>query len=374
MDLRPALLAADPLTTMRWMIRSQDLLRNLDQRRIELDHRVLDRLPHRRAVEYLRALLIAADIVPPDTDGALRHLESDLVDLIATVDEPDRKLLNRWVRWEVLARLRRRHDEGRTLTASISNARRQIRRTIQLLTMLHERNRTLGTVVQHDIDDWFAQTDHAKWDVRSFLTWARRVRELPTGLVIPSQVVRPSTVPIDGEERWRIAKRLLTDESIDPADRVAGALVVIYGQPVSHIVTLRTTHLNVTEHQVLLQLGHHPLDLPEPLATLIQDLPTRRSDGTAAHLPNTWLFAGSHAGAPLRAGSLGIRLQKIGIDPGRMRIAAADQLARELAPAVLADILGIGHGTAARAVSRAGGDWTTYAAERQQHDPFSRFE
>ena len=150
--------------------------------------------------------------------------------------------------------------------------------------------------------------------------------------MIPSRAARPSTQPIDGEERWQIAKRLLTDDTIDPADRVAGALVVIYGQPISRIVTLTTAHVEVAEGNVFLQLGHHPLDLPEPLATLIQELPARRRDGAAAHLPNTWLFAGSHAGAPLTANSLAIRLQKIGIDPRRMRVAATDQLARELAP------------------------------------------
>ena len=363
-DLRPALLAAEPLTTMRWLARTQDLLRDLDQRHVALDHSVLDGLPRRRAVEYLRALLTAADILTPDTERPLRRFESDLEDLLDELDESDRKLLNRWVRWEVLARLRRRHDEGRTLTASMGNARRQIRQTVEFLTMLHDRQRTLGTVAQHDIDDWFAQPGHARWDVRSFLTWARRVRELPKDRVIPSRVVRPSTTPIDGEERWRIAKTLLTDDSIDPADRVAGALVVIYGQPISHIVTLTTGHVEVTEQRVCLRLGHHPLDLPEPLATLVQDLPTRRRDGIAEHLPNTWLFAGSHAGAPLKADSLAARLQRIGIDPGRMRVAAADQLARELAPAVLAEVLGIGHGTAARAVSRAGGDWANYAADR----------
>lgn len=365
-DLRPALLAAEPLSTTRWLIRYRDLLKDLDQRRVELNHSLLDRLPRRPAAEYLRALLIAADLLPPDTTRPLRRLESDLDTLLAELDEPHRKLLTRWVRWEVMARLRRRHDEGRTLTASIGNARRQIRRTVDFLTMLQTRHRSLGAVVQHDIDDWFAEPGYVRWDLRPFLTWARRVRELPKGIVIPSRVVRPSTDPIDGEERWRIAKRLLTDDTIDPADRVAGALVAIYGQPVSRIVTLTTDHIEVAEHQVYLRLGHHPLELPEPLATLIQDLPTRRRDGIAEHLPNTWLFAGSHAGSPLKAGSLAARLQKIGIDPGRMRVAAADQLARELAPAVLAEVLGIGHGTAARAVSRAGGDWANYAADRQR--------
>ena len=364
--LRPALLAAEPLTTMRWLTRSRDLLVDLDQRRIQLDHQMLDELPRRPAAVYLRSLLVAAEILTPDSDGPLRRFESYLDDILDTVDEPDRRLLNRWVRWEMMARLRRRHDQGRPITASTGSARRQVRTTGKFLTMLHARGRTIATTTQHDIDDWFAEPGDVQWVVRAFLSWSKRVRELPKELLIPSRVARPSTEPIDGEERWRTAEHLLTDDTIDPADRVAAALVVIYGQPLSRIVTLTTAHVEVAEHNVYLQLGHHPLDLPEPLATLIQQLPTQRRDGAAAHLPNNWLFAGSHAGAPLAANSLAIRLQKIGIDPRRMRVAAADQLARELAPVVLAEVLGISHTTATRAVSRAGGDWATYAAERQR--------
>lgn len=371
--LRPALLAAEPLTTMRWMARGRDLLTDLDQGRIELDHRVFDGLPRRAAAVYLRSLLVAAEILPPDTHGQLRRFESYLDDILDGVAEPDRMLLNRWARWEVLARLRRRHDAGRTVDSSVGNARRQLRGTARFLSMLHTLNRTLGTANQHDIDDWFAGPGQAQWDVRPFLSWAKRVRELPKHLSIPSHAARPSTRPIDGEERWQVAKRLLGDDSIDPADRVAAALVVIYGQPVSRIVTLTTDNVEVDEHNVYLRLGHHPLDLPEPLATLIQDLPTQRRDGAAAHLPNTWLFAGSHAGAPLTANSLRNRLKNIGIDPRRMRVAATDQLARELPPVVLADVLGISYATAARAVSRAGGNWANYAGERQFEDTFRDF-
>lgn len=363
--LRPALLAAEPLTTMRWLRRSRDLLVDLDQRRVELDHRVLDALPRRSAAVYLRSLLVAAGILTPDSDGPLRRFESYLDDILLAVEEPDRVLLNRWVRWEVMARLRRRHDQGRPMAASVGSARRQVRITASFLTLLHARRRTIATITQHDIDDWFAEPRHTQWVVRPFLSWAKRVRELPKDVAIPSQAARPSTQPIDGEERWQIAKRLLTDDTIDTADRVAAALVVVYGQPLSRIVTLTTAHVEVGESNVYLQLGRHPLDLPEPLATLIQQLPTRRRDGAAAHLPNTWLFAGSHAGAPLAANSLAIRLKKIGIDPRRMRVAATDQLARELAPVILAEVLGISHRTAARAVSRAGGDWVSYAGDRQ---------
>jgi hypothetical protein len=372
-DPRPALLAAEPLTTMRWLTRSRDLLADLDQRRVELSHRVLDGLPRRPAAVYLQSLLVAAEILTPDSDGPLRRFESSLDDILNIVDEPDRVLLNRWVRWEVMARLRRRHDQGRPITASTRSARRQVRTTATFVTMLHTRQRTIATATQHDIDDWFAEPGDAQWVIRPFLSWSKRVRELPRHLAIPSRVARPSTQPIDGEERWRTAQWLLTDDTIDPADRVAAALVVIYGQPLSRIVTLTTAHIEVAESNVYLQLGHHPLDLPEPLATHVQQLPTQRRHGAAAHLPNTWLFAGSHAGAPLAPNSLAIRLQKIGIDPRRMRVAAADQLARELAPVVLAEVLGISHRTAARAVSRAGGDWATYAAERQRKPPFRDF-
>lgn len=169
----------------------------------------------------------------------------------------------------------------------------------------------------------------------------------------------------DAEQRWSIARRLVTDDTLDPADRVAAALVVLYAQTLSRIVALTTEHIQRDGDTVCLQLGTEGLELAEPFATLIQSLPLRRRHGIVEQLPTTWLFPGRCAGRPLRAVALGNRMRELGIQPQRMRLAALDQLTKEVPPAMLAGVLGIPASTTVGTTSRSGGDWTRYAAGRR---------
>jgi hypothetical protein len=47
-----------------------------------------------------------------------------------------------------------------------------------------------------------------------------------------------------------------------------------------------------------------------------------------------------------------------------MRLAAADQLCREIPPAMLAGVLGLHTATVARATAQTSGHWSNYAADR----------
>ncbi|MST33081.1 hypothetical protein GHK86_10155, partial [Acidimicrobiaceae bacterium USS-CC1] len=301
--LRPAILAAEPLTTGRWLKRSRQLLAAVHNGRVPLDHEALDTLGHPRSVEYLRALMISAGILPPDTGRDLRRLERDLPDLLAAVAGQDRKAVTSWVRWAVLHRLRRL-DPGR-LALAVSNDRRKIRQVTAFTATLAEQGRCLSTCTQADLDTWFAGPGAARWSLRPFLAWAARRHHLPARLELPRAYKAAPSTPIDAEQRWAIAHRLVTDTTLSPADRVAGALVVLYAQPLNRIARLTTDHVAVHDDHVELHLGPDPLVLPEPFATLISSLPRRRRQGTAEQLTTTWLFPGGHASQPLTANALG---------------------------------------------------------------------
>ena len=58
-------------------------------------------------------------------------------------------------------------------------------------------------------------------------------------------------------------------------------------------------------------------------------------------------------------------MRELGIQPQRMRLAALDQLTKEVPPAMLAGVLGIPASTTVGTTSRSGGDWTRYAAGRR---------
>ncbi len=360
--LRTAILRADPLTTGRWLDRAGGLLSGLHDGHIPLDHAALDTLPQRKAVDYLRALLISSGVLPPDPGGGLRRLEREIPDLLAELTDTHRQIEVRWIRWAVLPRLRKLSDHGTDLTVAVRNDRRKIAEVAEFLTVLQCDGKTLDGADQSHIDTWFAGPGARRWLVRPFLVWAHRNRCVPAQLTWPKSYKGTPTTPLDSEARWRIAQRLITDDSLDPADRIAGALVVFYAQPLARISTLTTADVDAAGDVVHLRLGPDPLELPEPFATIIQRLPVQRRDSTAQQLPSPWLFASSnHAGRHLTIGTLGNRLRAIGIEPRRVRLAAADQLTREVPPAMLAGVLGLNPASVARATTLSSGEWAPYA-------------
>lgn len=161
-----------------------------------------------------------------------------------------------------------------------------------------------------------------------------------------------------------IARLLVQDDTLDPVDRVAGALVVLYAQPLVRICALTTDAIATDGDIVTVRLGDDRLELPEPFATLIRGLPSPRRQGVAEQLTKDWLFPGQRAGRHLAAASLGRRLHTIGIEPRRARLAALDQLSAEIPPAMLAGVLGLKASHVVWHTTRAGGDWAHYAADR----------
>jgi hypothetical protein len=363
--LREVILRAEPLTTRRWLNRTCELLQDLDAGHIPLTHESLDALPKPKAAEHVRALLIGAGILDPDPGRALRRLENTIPDLLASLSDEHRKLATRWSKWAVLPRLRSIDGHGRLATAA-SNARRKIEQTAGFLTELQDAGRDLAECTQHDVDAWFAGPGAARWLVGPFLTWARQRRRLPRSIILPAGYKGTTEAPADAEERWQVAQRLAREDGLDPVDRIAGALIVLYAQPLARIVALTTDDVIVTDTGTSLKLGADALELPEPFATIIQQLPHRRRASTAEQLPTRWLFTGSHAGRPLSVNALGTRMRAIGVQPRRFRIAAAEQLAREIPPAMLAGVLGLRIAAINRHTTTAKGQWANYAADRQR--------
>ncbi|MFI9366328.1 hypothetical protein ACIG5E_35540 [Kitasatospora sp. NPDC053057] len=78
--------------------------------------------------------------------------------------------------------------------------------------------------------------------------------------------------PIDPDERWTIARQLLNDDSFETKDRVAGLMVLLYGQNIARICRLTAAHIIHDGKGVALQLNQTPLRLPPPLDELVLQL------------------------------------------------------------------------------------------------------
>jgi hypothetical protein len=193
-----------------------------------------------------------------------------------------------------------------------------------------------------------------------------------TSLDFPATRWAGPTRVIDAEGRWEQARQLLHDGTLQPGDRVAGLLVLLYAQQPATISRLTLGHIQASGSEVTLRLGREPVVLPEPLAGLVLHLVATRQGhaSTGDQGTSPWLLPGGRPGQPISPYRLNERLRQIGIRSGPARSTALFQLATELPAAILARMLGI-HIDVAVAWQRASaGDWMTYAADvsRRQED------
>lgn len=369
--LRDAFVAAhQPRSLIVWLDRSPGavLLGRLAAGHIDLDHASLDQLDQTPALHHLRQLLIACGALPERdpyvaaVEHAIRRHEAAL-----TV-RASRRALRAYGMWHELAGLRRRWPAGDTPPAAATGAQDRLRVAAQLLHHLADRDLALADLDQTVLDAWLAASASTRSHVRPFVLFAARRGLTSSGLEVPLSRSRDEmTSPaLPAEERWQLARRLLHDDTLDPADRVVGALVLLYAQPVTRIARLTLADLTDHGHLLTLTFGKDHLEIPQPLAGLLRQLPWRRQIGPSGVVPDAdrWLFPGRQAGRHIHPDHLRRRMLDLGIPPRAARHAALLQLAREVPAAVLADTLNIDVGTATRWAARSGATWTGYAADR----------
>lgn len=365
-----------PRTALNWLRGGAGaaVLADLAAGTTALSHAALDAHPRRRGADYLRHILVAAGVLPA-RDEALARIEAWVATLVAGLAQPEhRRLLQAYATWQVLRRLRRRADTtpaGRTPT---SYPRTQLLVAARFLRWLDERGITLAQCRQGDLDSWLTEGP-AGYPVRDFLGWASEHHHCPV-LLVPS-AARTTGTAIDADERWMLLARLLHEDTLELSDRVAGALLLCYGQQLSRIAVMTTAqvHHRHDPHTVSLRFGAHDIAVPEPLAGLLTehiDVGRSHHAGVGSPATSPWLFPGHLPGRPITASRLGERLRALGVRALPARRATMRQLAAEVPAAVLAELLHLTPATATRWTRDAGGDWSRYAAElarRHDHQP-----
>lgn len=362
-----------PTTVAAWLDRSAApaIVRSLDAGD-ELTHEALDALPPTKPLEHLRAVLVAIGTLPA-RDEQMARLERWIAHTVAGRPDPEeQQLLQRYAIWHVLRRLRRRLGDSATTYSQVSSARQHIRAAITLLDWLAGADLTLATANQGHLDAWLASDDAThRREAGHFVRWARK--EKLTALELPALRWGGPSGVIDTEARWEQARWLLHDDTIEPEDRFAGLLVLLYAQWPAAVSRLTLAHVEASDDGVRLRLGAEPVVLPEPLAELaLQLVAIRRGHAVIGDQGTSpWLFPGGQPGKPISDFRLAERLRQLGLRPGQSRSTALFQLATDLPAALLARLLGI-HIAVAVAWQRASaGDWTDYAANysRRGHHP-----
>jgi hypothetical protein len=334
----------------------------------EPTHAALDELPPSKPLEHLRSVLVATGALP-ERDEHFARLERWIsLAINERCDLRDRELLRRYAVWHLLRRLRQRNRDSTITYGQLDTVRQRVSAALTLLAWLRERELTLATCRQADLDAWRASTETGHRDrAGHFVRWAI-TRGINRDLCFPATRWSGPSRPLDHEQRWEQARRLMHDDALAVEDRVAGLLLLLYAQRPSTISRLGLDDVEVRAGSVALRLGTVPVTLPEPLAALTRELIAIRRGHAVLGRParSSWLFPGGQPGRHVSADRLGQRLRQLGLQPAEARSTALFQLATELPAAILARTLGIHIKVAVSWQHLAAGDWTAYAADLSQ--------
>jgi hypothetical protein len=354
-----------PWSTLNWLDygAGAPILRDLLQGRLELSHATLDAAG--RVGTYLRGAFVEHGALAPraEHERLTGTIQRELDRLPAG---EDRTNLHAYARWQVVHDLARRERPGAATASSQKYARTCLRVATDLLCWLHEQNLTLSDLRQRHLDEWVSGGRTTRTlRIRPFLAWASRGKLTPM-LDAPIGYKPTAARPGDAERRLTILQGLLGDEHFDPRDRLAGALVLLFAQPITRLLRLTPDDVHTDRDVIRIRLGREPVELPDPLGRIAIQLATSPHGlaTTAAAGRSQWLFPGLRLDAPLSAEHMRLRLARLGITARPDRTATLVDLCQRVPPAILADLLGISEHNAAYWTKLSGGEWARYAAER----------
>jgi hypothetical protein len=226
----------------------------------------------------------------------------------------------------------------------------------EMLDTLNGLGLDLGTVPQRTFDDYVATRGRAGKQLTPFIRWART-----QGLTrLRSEYLKSSlgTSSATEDDRWAWAKDLLTSEDIGLEVRVGGLLAIIYGAALTRVVSLQRDAVTLEGDTTYLSLGTEPIKLPAALGALLRRL--LDTGNTSDRESNIWIFKGRRAGRHLTSATIREPLARRCISLRAARNVALMNLARDLPPSVLAELLGISIYAAERWSAHSGHDWTDY--------------
>ncbi|MET8956276.1 hypothetical protein [Streptomyces sp. NPDC004533] len=247
----------------------QQILRALAQDQVPLTHDGLSTLSPGRSVTHVRDLLMHSGVLP-HRDRHLLLFERWLTDWLTGIEDPaQRQLLQRFVTWQLLRKVRATAAKRPLGPGAVKTARTMLAQAAAFLAWSAARGLVLAEYTQADLDAWFAEDATARRITTGFLRWCMNHHVMPR-LKIPA-IRTENPAPISQHRRITLIRRVLTSDDLPQSERIAAALILLYAQPIRRLVRLTVRDVLADGDQVLLRLGEPPTPVPEPFAGLLQD-------------------------------------------------------------------------------------------------------
>ncbi len=262
--LHQLLLTENPARAQLWLYHTKwsRLLETLIAGGQPLTHELLDVLAgQHQSVRHLRQALIHAGALP-QRDEPLAAVERWLDTPLTGIPAHHAALIRPYASWSVLHRARRRARQRGATASAGRYARSRIRAALKFLAWLDSRNVAFVDATQNDVEQWLDAGSSSRYRLRDFLRWADG-RRLCRHIVVPAlgcQGLAEHTLPAD--QRWALLRRCLTDEQLSTPLRVAGSLVLLYGQTPTRIFTLTQQDVMRLDGMTYITLHRQPVLMP----------------------------------------------------------------------------------------------------------------
>ena len=350
----------NPLAGMTWLNKAvvRQRLSALGRGEVPLTHAGIDQFPGGQGREFLRELLVEVGLLP-FRDKYLAAFQTWVPKRLAAISEPDvAREIRIYIAWRQERELVVRAAARRLEAGRVNAARDAIDGAVRFLRFLAVRGKVLAELAQRDVDAWFTEAANPSVAL-DYLVFAIAQRRCAKLTLPPSRrVVSPGT-PLP---RLReIVARLLEDETIELADRVAGLLVLLFAQSVTRVAGLSVAVVSVASGEMTLDLGQHPVPVPDAVAAILSRYLLRRVNTTTTNTATDFLFPGQRPGQHATAFQLTKHMNALGITKAE-RQGALTHLVNEAPAAVVAKATGYSLGATATRSVLFGPDWAHYAA------------
>lgn len=346
-----------------WLQRGKcaSILREIADRTLPLEpDAIIQRANADNPVVFLLSLLSHSGTIP-ELDVQKARFDFWLKDWFKNIDDPqDRLILKRYARWSLLSTADNNPPPNNRVGSYRSRYNRYrsiLKECRALLYEIRSHGDTTMSFPQSKLEAYLSGSSSQRDALARFTRWLRQERL--TKLRVGNRNHQLEGTHGEANHRWMMAKKFLSDTPMDVRSRAGGLLVLLYGMQLTRVVSLRTSQVNVQSDIVTLTIGSDPIEVPDRLGTTLAEL----ADDSAKRC-TSWLFPGRIPGSPLSTSALSKRLRREGFQNIPARSFALMDLARQMHPRVLSDLLGIST-TSANAWWRiAGGDWTSYPTLR----------
>ena len=354
-----------PESIMTWKRseKVQQLFAGLRCGEITCSHESFDALEPGRHVSHLRSILVHHGLLPR-RDERLMVFEGWIEMKLAAIRAKSiRGPVEQFARWHHLSRIRANSTPEGNSDAPVRSAKQEITETIKFLTWLHKTHkRTASTCRQQDVEEYLTSGPTTRHMIRTFFIWDRKSRINRT--VFIGHRVAKTTSTLTQEQRLRWLQELLTGESESLPYRVAGTLLLLYGQLPTRIAALTMESIVLAPEELRISLGTEPAPVPEPFASLILEhlanRPNLRTAGGTMETP--WLFPSHRAGNHIDPQSIMHRLRTLGINLHGARNSALQNLVKDAPPPIVAELLGYSYQVAHLHAQKAAETSSQYAA------------